>query len=204
VYILTVGYDTQYRYWLNGVIDSEPLPPSSTELNDTLAPTLNLVKAISDEIIYHPVSYKVLFGSNASSDVQATFKVIKSASTVASDNEIKSQVITAINQFFALDNWDFGDTFYFSELSAYVMMQLSPTISNFVIVPKATGLYFGSLFQITAASDQIFISGATVDDIEIITTITSSTIKSITTTSTSSSVIQQQTVTSSPYGSTNV
>ena len=203
IYVLTVGYDKLYRQWLSGAISEQPLPPSSGELNNSIAPTVNLIKSISDEVVYHPVRYKVLFGANASTDVQASFKVIKNASVVASDNDIKSQVITAINQFFAIENWDFGDTFYFSELSAYVMNELAPKISNFVIVPRSSGLYFGSLFQITADSDQIFINGATVDDIEIISTITPSTIKSLSSAVASNAVVQQ-TVTSSTYGSTNV
>jgi hypothetical protein len=37
-----------------------------------------------------------------------------------------------------------------------------------VIVPKEIEQGFGSLFQISAAADEIFISGATVDDVEII------------------------------------
>ena len=48
---------------------------------------------------------------------------------------LKAKVVTAINEFFALENWDFGDTFYFTELSAYVMTQLAPDLSAFVIVP---------------------------------------------------------------------
>jgi hypothetical protein len=45
-------------------------------------------------------------------------------------------------------------------------------------VPKADNLYFGSLFEISCEKDEIFVSGATVDDIEIITSITASKIKS--------------------------
>ena len=37
---------------------------------------------------------------------------------------------------FSLENWDFGETFYFSELSAYVMNQLAPDLTTFVIVPR--------------------------------------------------------------------
>ena len=34
------------------------------------------IKSLSDEIIYHPVKYKVLFGSKADTDLQGTFKVV--------------------------------------------------------------------------------------------------------------------------------
>jgi hypothetical protein len=164
---------------------------------------LNLIKTISDEVIYHPISYKILFGTIADADLQASFKIVKNSSQVVSDNDIKVRALTAINQFFALDNWDFGDTFYFTELSTYVINQLSPYVSNFVIVPRQSGLNFGSLFEIKSSTDQLFVNGASVNDIEIITGITSSAIKSVSGTLIASNSSVQQTVTSSTYGSTN-
>ena len=199
IFVLTKSYDIAFRQWLLGATVDKPLPPSSNELYNMLAPNLNLIKTVSDEIIFHPVNYKILFGSNASIEVQASFKVIKTEGQVVSDNDIKARVITAINQFFELENWDFGDTFYFTELSTYVMNKLAPDISNFVIVPRQSGLNFGSLFEIKSASDQLFINGATVDDIEIIPSITPSNIKSFTNTTVDSAVLTQY-ITSSSYG----
>ena len=69
---------------------------------------------------------------------------------------------------FALENWDFGDVFHFAELSTYIMNQVAPDIVNLVIVPKQEAQAFGSLFEIKSESDEIFISGATVDDVEVI------------------------------------
>lgn len=199
-YVLTKSYDTAFRQWINGAAISKPLPPSSDELYDIMSPELNLIKSISDEIIYHPVSYKILFGPTASPDLQASFKVIKNSNQVISDNDIKARVITAINQFFSLENWDFGDTFYFTELATYVVNQLSPNVASFVIVPRQGGLSFGSLFEIKSLSNQLFINGATVDDIEIITGITPSVIKAIAGTTQETSSVSQQNVTSSTYG----
>jgi len=178
IFVLTREYDTYYRQYVSGVTENEPLPPSSDSLYNDLHPTLRKIKAISDEIIYHPVKYKVLFGTLATIDLQATFKVVKNPDQVISDNDVKTRILVAIEQFFAIENWDFGNTFYFSELSTYVLSQLAPFIVSFVIVPKADNLYFGSLFEISCEKDEIFVSGATVDDIEIITSITASKIKS--------------------------
>ena len=125
---------------------------------------------ISDQIIYQSVKYKPLFGTQSSLNLQATFKVVKNPDQVISDNDVKTRILVAIEQFFAIENWDFGNTFYFSELSTYVLSQLAPFIVSFVIVPKADNLYFGSLFEISCEKDEIFVSGATVDDIEIIHT----------------------------------
>ncbi len=201
IYVLTKPYDISFRQWLSGANVVKPLPPGADELNDTLSSSLNLIKSISDEVIYHPVSYKILFGANAAPELQASFKVVKNSNVVVSNNDIKSRVITAINQFFALENWDFGDTFYFTELATYVVTQLSPDISSFVIVPRQGGLSFGSLFEIKSDSTQLFISSATVNDIDIITGITASGIKAIAGTTTTSTVSTQQTITSSTYGS---
>jgi len=204
VYVLTNSYDLLFRQWLNDVITYKPLPPSSDELNNTFAPKLNLIKTISDEIIYHPVKYKVLFGAKAEKNLQAQFKVVVNKTVVVSDNDIKTQILSAINNFFALGNWDFGDTFYFTEMASYVTSQVSPAIVNFVIVPTASSLSFGGLFEITAGPDEIFISGATIINIDIVTSMTSSTINSLGTITLTSNAIAVQALTSSAYGSSNV
>ena len=203
IFVLTKNYDIIYRQWLAGADITQPLPPSSAELYSTISPSLNTIKSISDEVVYHPVSYKVLFGITAAPELQATFKITKTPGQVISDNDVKARVITSINQFFALENWDFGDTFYFTELSTYVMNTLAPDIANFVIVPRQSGLNFGSLFEIKSPGNQLFINGATVNDIEIISGITSSNIKSVSGTSTQSTVSSQQNITSSTFGATN-
>jgi hypothetical protein len=197
VFILTKQYDKEFREWLDGIREAEPLPPSSDALYNLLSPELNKIKSISDEIIYHPAKYKVLFGSNASRDVQATFKIVKNAEVVISDNDVKSRVISAINEFFALDNWDFGDNFYFSELTTYVMNKLAPNIVTFILVPRDGDLSFGSLFEVRSEKDQIFISGATVDDIEIITAVTASKLQASGSITLNATVTNQQVITSS-------
>jgi hypothetical protein len=173
IYILTKAYDIAYRNYLNGDISSEPLPPSNTYLMLTYGSALDNIKSISDDIIYHPARYKILFGSKADVRLQASFKVIKNTEQVITDNEVQTKVIQAINEFFSIGNFDFGDTFYFSELSAYVMSQLTPYITTFLIVPTSTDQVFGSLQQITSSPNEIFISGATTNDVQIIQSITS-------------------------------
>ena len=168
VYMLERTYDNLFRVWLQdgGV---KPVASTSDQLRISYSGTLNPLKSLSDQIIYHPVKYRILFGSNADEELQATFKVVKNTKTNVTDAVIKTRVIAAINEFFALDNWDFGDSFYYTELAAYVHNQLAPDLLTAVIVPNQSGQTFGSLFQINSAADEIFISGATVDDVSIIT-----------------------------------
>ena len=106
------------------------------------------------------------------------FRSINSNSVV-SDSDVKARILTAINSFFALENWNFGDTFYFSELATYVINELTPDITGFVIVPVQPDKYFGSLFQIECPSNKIFISCATTDNIKIVSGYTSDNLKTV-------------------------
>ena len=168
VYLLERTYDNLFRIWLQEG-GTKPTVSTPDQLRISYSGVLNPLKSLSDQIIYHPVKYKILFGTNAEEKLQATFKVVKNTKTNVSDAVIKTRVIQAINEFFALDNWDFGDSFYFTELAAYIHNELAPDLLTAVIVPNQSGQSFGSLFQIDSAADEIFISGATVDDVSIIT-----------------------------------
>jgi hypothetical protein len=172
VYMLTSAYDSAFRNWLLTQVGTQPTTPTSQELENNYSASLEPIKTISDEIVYQPVTYKVLFGITAPISLQAKFKAVKNPSSTASDNDIISRTLTAMNNFFALENWDFGQSFHFSELSAYVMNLLTPDITNFVIVPTVNN--FGSLYEIACQSNEIFISGATATDISVISAMTAS------------------------------
>jgi len=174
IFILTRSYDTAFRNYLQGFVLVEPDPPSSDDLRISFDANLSNIKTISDEIIYHPVTYKVLFGRTAPSRLQALFKVVKNPNKSINDNDLKVRIVSAINEFFDINNWDFGDTFYLSELITYVTNVTAPDISNMVITPKQENQVFGSLFEIKSRSDEIFVSGATVDDISIVPAINAS------------------------------
>ena len=177
-YMLTKSYDNSYRLYLEGTTSVKPLTPSSDQLYLNYGQQLNTIKSISDEIIYHPVKYKILFGEKADTDLQATFKIVKNPEQVINDNDVKTRVIAAINEFFALENWEFGEAFYFSELSTYVMQQLTPYLVTFVVVPSQITQSFGSLYEVKCESDEIFISGATVADVSIIDSVTATRLRS--------------------------
>jgi len=134
---------------------------------------------LSDEVIFHSAKYQILFGVKAKPELQARFKIVKNSDLSLNNNDVKSRIIQHIETYFALDNWDFGDVFYFSELSAYVMKQMAPDIVAFVIVPIDNSKGFGSFYEVRSEVDEIFINGATVDDIEIIDAITASRLSSV-------------------------
>jgi hypothetical protein len=173
LYILTKQYAADYTAWIvdsSGVVQ-EPMAPT-TEALKTEYSNLENFKALSDTIIYNSVTFKPLFGSRADPALQAKFKVVKNSNIVISDNDIKANIIDAINNYFDINNWDFGEVFYFSELSAYLHVTLSPNIASVIIVPNNTAVRFGNLYQINAEANEILISAATVDDVEIISAIT--------------------------------
>lgn len=208
-YVLTRQYDTAFRQYLSGNATNQPLPLSSDQLYRRYGKEINAIKSISDEVIFHPVKYKVLFGSSAETNLQATFKIVKNKNRVVNDNDIKSRVIDAINEYFSLENWNFGETFYWSELSAYIIKQLSPDIVSIVLVPVSGQSSFGSLFEVKSESDEILISGATVANTEIITAITADRLKAagavVTSFSSTGEVIQSapETITISTGSSTS-
>ena len=196
VYMLERTYDNLYRIWLQDG-GTKPIPSTADQMRISYAGTLNPLKSLSDQIIYHPVKYKILFGTDADEELQATFKVVKNPKTNVTDAIVKTRVIAAINQFFALDNWDFGDTFYFTELAAFVHNQLAPHLLTVVIVPNQSGQSFGSLFQLDSAADEIFISGATVGDVSIITALGANQLEASGTVVTSTSTATTNTTTGS-------
>jgi hypothetical protein len=171
-YILSKTYDIQVKQFIDGTNPVKPMPPSNDQLFRSYGAEINKIKSISDEVIYHPVKYKILFGDKAPADLQVKFKIVKNSSIVINDNELRSDIIEAINRFFDIENWDFGETFYFQELSAYIINELSPKLVSILIVPRQTTQSFGSLFEIKSEPDEIFASAARVSDIEMIDQIT--------------------------------
>jgi len=173
LYILTQQYSIDYQAWAQDITGTitEPSLPTSEQLELSYS-SLDNYKAVSDTIIYNPAQFKPLFGAKADPKLQAQFKVVKNSNIVISDNEIQTSVIAAINSYFDVANWDFGETFYFSELAAYLHMQLVPKISSIVIVPANEASVFGSLMQVNANINEIITSCATVNDVKIITAIT--------------------------------
>jgi hypothetical protein len=173
IYMLTSAYERDFRSWIQDITGTvaKPTNPTAYDLAIEFS-SLNSVKSISDTIIFNAAKYKMLFGNNAPTSLQATFKVVKNPLVNISDNDIKTSVIAAINTYFDIANWDFGETFYFSELSAYLHRILSPNIASVMIVPQDVNVSFGNLYQINAEPNEIITSAATVDNVEIVSAVT--------------------------------
>tara|TARA_Y100000590_G_scaffold356693_1_gene411055 strand:- start:17248 stop:20724 length:3477 start_codon:yes stop_codon:yes gene_type:complete len=177
--VLQTEYYTNVINWhsAGGTLSNFPLAPTSQEIKNNLT-ELEKYKSISDQLVYTSASFKLLFGTTADEVNQAIFRVVKMPGSSYTDNQVKTEVVKAISSYFRITNWDFGDTFYYSELAAYIHRQLSTQISSVVIVPKDAEAKFGDLFQIKAASNELFFSTASVDDVEIVSGLTGANLRS--------------------------
>lgn len=137
---------------------------------------LNKKIVISDSIIWHSAEYLPLFGNSAAEDYKADFKVVKLPNSTMSDDEIRQNVIALTNEYFNVDNWDFGESFYYTDLCTYIHSQLGRHISTIVIVAQNPNSKFGSLFEIPSRSDQIFLSTASVENVQIVNSLAKSNI----------------------------
>jgi hypothetical protein len=178
VYVLNKSYNEDYNVWKrkNNSKITPPLPPTSEELRNNFTGLLSY-KMMTDEIIFHPVKFKPLFGTLADAEFQAQFKVVKTPRSKLTDSEIKSKVVAAIDVFFTPGNFGFGEIFYFTELAAYLHTSLNTELSSVVIVPISNKGRFGTLFQIQPDRNEIVTSVASVNDIIVINEITDNNIR---------------------------
>ena len=169
MYVLTSDYVRNVDKWIaNNFTTATPVAPNNFELSkimDTIEPKA----AIADHVAYIPVEFKYLFGSYAETENQAVFKVIKRLGVGYTDSEIKTEVSKKVNEYFTIDNWDFGATFYFSELAAYLHKELGDYISSVVITPKYSSNEFTNLLSISCALNEVFMAVTTSNDVKIIT-----------------------------------
>jgi hypothetical protein len=169
MYVLSSDYVRNVEKWIaTDFTTTTPVPPNNFELSKIMN-TIEPKKAIADHVAYIPVEFKYLFGSYAENENQAIFKVIKKLGVGYTDSEIKTEVSKKVNEYFSIDNWDFGATFYFSELAAYLHKELGDYISSVVITPKYASNEFTNLLSISCALNEVFMAVTTSNDVKIIT-----------------------------------
>jgi hypothetical protein len=177
-FVLTSGYHNAVKDWIiaNRPIDEFPDPETTDALRIAYQEFENS-KMISDGIVWYAAKYKPLFGSQAISALRAKIVVVKVINSNVPDNDLKLRILRAIDQYFDYRLWNFGDTFYFSELSAFIHRQLPSVVQSVVIVPRDGVGNFGRLYQVRSEPDELFISAAKPEDISIVTSLLDSDIK---------------------------
>lgn len=169
-FIITKGYYNALRRWLEDA-SSRPTPPTPLDLRTSYGYLLDN-KMISDTVVLRPGSFKLLFGNKADPALRATFKVVRSADRTLTDNQIKTIIVTTVRNFFDVSSWEFGETFYFTELAAAIHTALPTEISSVVLVPTSSTHRFGDLFQVPAREDEVLHADMTAQQIEIVSSYT--------------------------------
>lgn len=170
-YVMTSGYYSNVMDFVNGVSTSAPTPPTPLELMNSYGYILNS-KMLSDTFAFHAGTIKLLFGALADPQLRAQFTVVQSSSSTLSNEQIKAEILTVINTYFDIDNWDFGTTFYATQLIGLIHQRLPADIDSVVLVPLYSTNSFGSLFTVECGIDQILQSAAQLSDIVIVSALT--------------------------------
>ncbi len=169
MFVLPVSYDTAYRQWIgSGFIGAAPDAPTAQSLQNEYA-YLNNYRMTDDSLIFRSINYRPLFGAIAETQYQGTFLAIKSPASLLSDNDLILRIINAIDIFFQAPNWELGESFYLTEMIAFIHRVTAPDLQSVVLVSKDGSQPFGDMFQIRSSPDEIFISVAQPADVKIVT-----------------------------------
>ncbi len=166
-YIIQKGYFAEFKRWMEDPYANKPIDPTPLDMRMSYNYLLDN-RMLSDTIVLHPGKFKILFGSKADILLQAVFKVIRAPNANLTNNQIKNTIVTTIRNFFNPTLWEFGETFYFSEMAAAIHAALPNDISSIVLVPTYPDNYFGDLYTVYSREDEIFYPDITVNDIDIV------------------------------------
>ena len=172
-FILTRGYYDNMMSYVTGKSSIPPTPPTPLELRNSFGYIFDK-KMLSDTMIMHPGKIRLLFGDMAEPQLRAKFKIVKLPTATYSDERIKIEVVDTINKYFNINNWDFGQKFYATDLISAITQSLATEIATVVPVPVYSVNSFGSLFMIEPGFDEILQSCATISDVEIVNELTAS------------------------------
>lgn len=167
MFVIPRGYYTLQKLWLSDQIDTKPEAPSAFQLRNDYNYLLQN-KMISDTVVLHPGKIKAIIGKHAPDVLKGTIKVIRSANRTFTGNQIKTMIVDIVNEHFDINTWEFGETFYFTELAALIHSKLPVDIDSVVFVPKYKTHLFGDLLQVSAKEDEIIQPSISVADIELI------------------------------------
>lgn len=175
-FIMTRGYYDNVISYVRGTSTSAPLAPTPLELRNSYGYLLES-KMLSDTVVLHPGKLRLLFGGLSEPQLRAKFKVVRSQSSTLTNERIKEEILNVINTYFDIDTWDFGDTFYATELISLIHQRLPADVASVVLVPVYSTNSFGSMFTVESGIDEILQSAAELADIEIVDALTPTVIR---------------------------
>lgn len=175
-YVMTRGYYDNVISYVRGLSVSAPTAPTPLELRNSYGYLLES-KMLSDTVVLHPGKLRLLFGGLAEAQMRAKFKVVRAQSATLTNERIKEEILNVINTFFDIDGWDFGDTFYATELISLIHQRLPADVAAVVLVPLYSTNSFGSLFTVESGVDEILQSAAELSDIDVVDALTPTVIR---------------------------
>lgn len=175
-FIITRGYYSNLKLWLNRFIDNEPKKPTPFQLRSDYGYLIDS-KMISDTVILHPGDVKIIIGNKAPETLRAVLKVVKAETSSMSDNRIKNEIVSLINEYFDINRWNFGQPFFFTDLASIIHNRLRSEINSVVLVPRSSSHAFGSLFQVIAKESEIIQPDINSDDVDIVQSLDPDTLK---------------------------
>lgn len=167
IFVITRGYFISFKRWLEDPLAPRPDPVTPLSLRNDYGKLLDN-KMASDTVVLHPGKIKLLFGDKSAPALQARFKVIRSSNSTMTDNQIKNSIVATVRNFFDVAAFEFGETFYFTELAAAIHTDLPADISSVLLVPTLANSQFGDLLQVHAREDEILYPDIGVEDIDIV------------------------------------
>lgn len=178
MYVLTQGYYDSTISYLRGLTTTAPSAPTPLELRSSYGYLLQN-KMMSDTIVLHPGKLRLLFGSLAEPQLRAKFKVVRKQGGTLTNERIKEELLNVINTYFNVKNWDFGETFYATELIHLMHQRLPTDVASVVLVPLYSTNSFGDMFTVECGFDEILQSAAQLNDIEIVEALTATVIRQV-------------------------
>jgi hypothetical protein len=176
LYVVTKQYYADFVRWLQQSNATKPMLPTVSQL--ATAYSKYMQKAMmSDELVLRPGKFKVLFGPKATPTLRATIQLVLAPGLQASKDAIKQDVVNLVRQYFDITNVEFGDTLYFSNLSAYLQNNSKYALGSILLVPLYPGYQFGDLYELTAAPDEIFVADISVSDVQVVDQLTSTNLR---------------------------
>ena len=176
IYLMTRGYYDNVISYVRGLSNTAPTPPTPLELRNSYGYLLNN-KMLSDTVVLHSGRIRLLFGNMADPQLRAKFKVVRQQGASLTNERIKEEILNVINTYFDIDRWDFGDTFYATELITLIHQRLPSDVASVVLVPVYSTNSFGSMFTIESGHDEILQSAAQLSDIEVVDALTPTVIR---------------------------
>ncbi len=171
VYVITRGFYDNTMMYLRGLSSSAPDAPTSFELRNSYSSILEK-KMISDTVVMHSGKFKLMFGANSDPQLRAKFKVVRNPTGSLSNERIKEEILSVIDKYFELENWDFGKAFHATELIGLIHQRLPADLLSVVLVPQYSTNSFGDMLIVPCGHNEILMSCAQLSDIEIVDSFT--------------------------------